>query len=222
MASGDRDIREATRNVADATAEVGGELIHVSSDMVLDGVAAPFGESAPPGPVHEYGRWKTEAEEYVRATHPRAAIIRASLLTSFDPPDPRTQWVLEGLGGEREVRLFNDEIRTPILIDDIARQIWEIARLEPARRASVWNLAAPESISRYALGLMIAAAWDLDARVLVPARSEEAPGRRPRDLRLLVDRADRELPTRPRPLSVEIQDARRRIRERARGSRSGV
>jgi dTDP-4-dehydrorhamnose reductase len=115
--------------------------------------------------------------------------------------------MISGLRGEREVRLFVDEIRTPILANDIARQIWEMVRLGADRRSGVWNLAGPESVSRYTLGLMAAAAVRIDPTRLIPAYSAEAPGPRPRDLRLLVERANRELPTRARALSEAVAEA---------------
>lgn len=200
-AEGARDIVRATAVIADAAAERGIRLVHVSSDMVLDGSGAPFREDATPAPVHEYGRWKAEAERYVRARLPTAAVVRASLITGFDPPDPRTAWVLSGLRGEAEVSLFADELRTPILVEDLARQIWEIVRLGEEEGAGVWHLAAPESLSRYALGTLIAAAYGLDPARLRPAWQRESAGPRPRDLRLATGRADRMLPTRARPLS---------------------
>src|SRR5690606_27058306 len=56
--AGERDIWLATRNVADACAEHGAALVHLSTDLVLDGEHAPYDEAAEPRPVHEYGRWK--------------------------------------------------------------------------------------------------------------------------------------------------------------------
>jgi dTDP-4-dehydrorhamnose reductase len=208
VAHAERDIWLATRAVADAAVGVGARLIHLSSDMVLGGESAPFSESAEPAPVHDYGRWKARAEAYVRGAAPQAAVVRASLLMAFAPPDPRTAWVLAGLRGEAPVALFVDEIRTPILVEDLARQVWEIARLPAADAAGVWHLAGPEAVSRYALGALIAQAHGLDGSRIRAARIAESPRPRPRDLRLLTARADRHLPTRARPLSVAAAAAR--------------
>src|SRR5690606_14893628 len=124
---GERDIWLATRNIVDACREGGAQLVHLSTDLVLDGEHAPYDERAEPAPVHEYGRWKARAEHYVREQMPEAAVVRASLMTSFDPPDPRTAWVAAGLRGEVPLTLFVDEIRTPILVDDLALQLVELA-----------------------------------------------------------------------------------------------
>ncbi|MEX2582038.1 MAG: putative molybdenum carrier protein [Gemmatimonadota bacterium] len=199
-----RDIVDATRNVANAALAYGVRLVHMSTDMVLDGEHAPFAESAEPDPVHEYGRYKAEAERYVRGAIPGAAVIRASLITAFHPPDPRSKWILAGLRDGSGPALFVDELRTPILAEDLARQIWEIARLEEAAAAGVWHLAGPEALSRYALGALVAAAHGMNPAGLRPLRSDTTADPRPRDLRLLTNRADRELPTRARALSEAV------------------
>src|SRR5690606_16515779 len=177
----------------DACLAEGASLIHLSSDLVLDGESGPFDESAEPQPVHDYGRWKAQAEWYVREQLPEAAVIRCSLITSFEPPDPRSAWVARGLRGDSPVTLFVDEIRTPILVQDLAAQIVEIAGLKPARRSGVWHLAGPEALSRFTLGTLIAAALRLPTDHLRASYSADHDAPRPRDVRLLTPRADRTL-----------------------------
>jgi dTDP-4-dehydrorhamnose reductase len=201
MDAGERDVWQATCSVVDAALEAGAELVYLSTDALLDGEHGPYAEDAPPRPVHEYGRWKARAEEYVAERAPAAAIVRTSLVTSLEPVDPRTAWVVAGLRGEHPITLFTDEIRCPVAVDDLARQIWEVTELPPERRAGRWHLAGPEALSRYALGLLIAARFGLSPERLVAAESGAAPGTRPRDLRLLTGRADRDLRTRARPVS---------------------
>lgn len=199
-----RDIVEATRNVADAAAAVGARVVHLSSDMVLGGDLAPYADDAAAAPVNEYGRAKAEAEGIVQRAVPMAALIRTSLITSFHPPDPRTEWILRGLRDGSGADLFVDEVRCPIPVEDLARQIWEIARLDEGGAAGVWNLAGRESLSRYAIGTLVAAVFRLEARSLRPVSSTSHPDPRPRDLRLLTLRADRDLVTRARGISESI------------------
>lgn len=201
MDAGERDILAATRSVVDACAASGCELIHMSTDLLLDGESAPYHESAAPAPVHEYGIWKARAEHYVRETLPRADVIRSSLITSFGSLDPRSAWVADSIRGGTPIHLFVDEIRSPILTEDLAAQLWEIASLSPDRRGGVWHLAGPEALSRYAIGLLVAASERLPAEAITPSSSRTLATPRPRDLRLLTPRADRELTVRPIPLS---------------------
>jgi dTDP-4-dehydrorhamnose reductase len=206
-AAPERDILRATRAVADACAEVGCRLVYMSTDALLDGEEAPYTEAAEPAPVHEYGEWKARAEEYVRRAMPAAAIVRTSLITEFDPPDPRCAWVADSLRRGEPITLFTDEIRCPIAVDDLAHQIWELAALPVEAQGGVWNLAGPEALSRYTLGVLIAADQGLDPAGLTPALSASSPSPRPRDLRLLTGRADRALRTRPRPISSLVVPA---------------
>lgn len=201
---GERDVWQATRNVVDACAEGGAELIHMSTDALLGGEDAPYDESAEAAPVHEYGRWKARAEAYVRERLPAAAVVRTSLITQLDPPDPRCAWVADSLRAGRPVTLFVDEMRCPILVEDLAAQLWEIAALAPHERAGVWNLGGPEAVSRYTLGVLIAAHAGLDPAGITAAPSSDSPSPRPRDLRLTTARADRQLSTRARPVGAAL------------------
>lgn len=201
-ADGERDIVQASTNVGAACAEAGAALLHLSTDALFDGEHAPYAEDATPAPVHAYGRHKAEAEARLRALLPDAAIVRTSLLTCFEPPDPRSAVIVDGLRRGDAVRLFVDELRMPIHPADLAAQLWELAALPRARRAGAWHLAGPEALSRYALGLLIAARFELAAVGLTPALSRSFAEPRPRDVRLLTGRAERELRSRARGVSV--------------------
>jgi len=198
----ERDVWLATESLVRACVRAGSELIHLSSDVVFDGEHAPYAEDAEPAPVHDYGRSKAMAERLVRERLPGAAIVRTSLIVRTHPaPDPISAWVLTSLRDGEPVRLFVDELRCPIAVEDLAAQIWELAALPAAARAGFWHLAGPEAVSRYTLGVLVARRHGADAAAIIPARSRGAGLQRPRDLRLRTTRADRELSTKPRPIS---------------------
>ncbi|MDQ4075226.1 MAG: sugar nucleotide-binding protein [Chloroflexota bacterium] len=209
MHEGERDIWSATRNVVMACQRTGAELIYMSTDALLDGEHAPYAEREDPAPVHEYGRWKAKAERHIRDQMPSAAVVRTSLITELEPLDPRSGWVASSLREGKPISLFVDELRCPIVPDDLARQLWELSELPPNERSGVWHLAGPEAISRYALGLLIAAHEGLDPSGITPAYSRDWPTPRPRDLRLLTTRADQILTTRARPISALAAGQRR-------------
>lgn len=201
QAAAARDVGAATESIARACARAACELIHLSSDVVFGGEHAPYAEDDDLAPVHEYGRWKAAAERAVRERLPAAAIVRTSLIVRADPPDAASEWVLSGLRGGGPVRLYVDELRCAIAVEDLADQIWEIAQMPAQARAGVWHLAGPEALSRHAIGILVARAHGADASLIVPGRNRESALPRPRDLRLLTRRADRELKMRPRTIS---------------------
>ncbi|MGB0385814.1 MAG: SDR family oxidoreductase [Ardenticatenaceae bacterium] len=202
MHAGERDIWQPTRHVVAGCQATGAELIHMSSDVIFDGERAPYGEDAEPDPVHEYGRWKTRAELYVREQLPEAAIIRTSLITELSPLDPRSAWVANSLRDSKPISLYVDELRCPIIAEDLAQQIWDLVALPAPERGGIWHLVGPEIHSRYALGLLVAAHEGLDASGITPALNSSSGKPRPRDLRLLTTRADQSLPTVARPISM--------------------
>ncbi|HLL81889.1 MAG TPA: sugar nucleotide-binding protein [Longimicrobium sp.] len=200
----ERDIVAASRAVAEGCARSGAALVHVSTDLVLDGEHAPYDESAEAAPIDEHGRWKAAAERAVLAAAPYAAVARTSLIIRADPPNLSTARIVESLRAGEASRLYVDELRCPIFVEDLARQLWEIAALPAERRVGVWNLAGPEAVSRFTLGILIARRFGLDASLLLPALNATHPAPRPRDLRLLTPRADRELTTRPRTITAAL------------------
>ena len=176
---------------------MGASLIHLSTDLVFDGRASPYDESAEPRPMMQYGHSKLTAEHHASSV-PGAAIVRTSLIVRVVPPGRSTAWLVEALERGERPTLYVDELRCPILDEDLAAQLWELAALPADNRAGVWHLAGPEAISRYALGLLLVAQQGADPTPLCPGRS---PGDRPRDVRLLTRRADGQISTRARPIS---------------------
>lgn len=195
VADGERAIVAVSANVADAAATAGAGLVHLSSDVVFDGEHAPYAEHDPPLPVSSYGRHKAEAEARVVVACPDAALVRTSLVTWADPLDPRSAWVADALRAGDAITLFTDELRCPVRLDDLAAQIWEVVALDPDERAGPWHLVGSEVLSRYDLGVLIAAHLGLDPSGLTAARSHDQPEPRPRDLRLTSARADAALAT---------------------------
>jgi dTDP-4-dehydrorhamnose reductase len=204
MHEGERDIWAATQNVVHACQSTGAALIYLSSDAIFDGLRGPYTEEDEPTPIYEYGQWKARAELWVRETMPGAAVVRTSLITEFDPLDVRSAWVAAALRAREPITLFVDELRCPIAPEDLARQLWEVAALPDSERSGVWHLAGPEAVSRYTLGLLIAAHEGLDPSGITPGVSARLPTPRPRDVRLLTARADRALQTRAQPISVLV------------------
>jgi dTDP-4-dehydrorhamnose reductase len=198
------DIVTTTQNIVAACLAQGAQLIHMSSDALFDGRHAPYHESDAPSPITDYGRWKAEAEAIVQTHLPNAAIVRTSLITDFAPLDPRSAWIANALRHKEPITLFVDELRCPIRPADLAAQLWEIAHLPTAAQSGVWHLVGVEVLSRYALGLLIAAHEGLDPAGITAAYTD--PAVRPRDLRLSTRRADQTLVTRPRPISTMLVD----------------
>lgn len=198
--AGDRaDIVDATSVVATASAAVGAALVHLSTDTVFDGTAAPYVEDDPVAPVNDYGRWKAEAERLVRDAVPDVCITRSSLVVSLDPPDGATRWLLDAVRAGERPTLFADEVRSPVRAVDLAGAIWALVEMERADRAGVWHLPGPDALSRVELGRRLLLAADLDPEAVIEGFARDHPTPRPPDLTL---RSRRGWPG-PSPQSVD-------------------
>jgi dTDP-4-dehydrorhamnose reductase len=192
-----------TRHVAQAAATVGARLVHVSSDLVLDGEHAPYDESAEPAPVHPYGRAKAEAEMIVRREMPTAAIVRTSLICRLDPLDPASAWLVDSLRQPRPITLFTDELRNPVWLEDLAAALLELSQSGYAGRI---NVAGPQALSRYELGTRLSACFGLDPSGIIAGLSRDSGQVRPRDCRLDTSLAQRLLSTRLRGFDQGLRD----------------
>lgn len=183
------DVVDATRQVAQACAGLGVELVHLSSDVVFDGESAPYSEDDEVGPVNDYGRWKVEAERLVQDVVPAACITRTSLVVSSDPEDSGTRWLLGAVRAGERPTLFHDEVRSPIRAEDLARTLWGLVALGLEERAGIWHLPGPEALSRAELGRRVLLAAGLDPGEVEVGSVRDFPAPRARDVTMVTRRS---------------------------------
>src|SRR4051794_8148920 len=127
-------------NVAEAAARIGARLIHLSTDLVFDGAGgAPYREADDPRPVLDYGAAKAEAERLVAQLAPEAVIVRTSLLYG------RPGGAQERLAARDDVSFYEDEIRSPTRVDELATALLELAELDVS---GPLHVAGPGAVSR--------------------------------------------------------------------------
>ena len=177
-------IVEGTRHVAAAAAAVGAQLIHLSTDSIFDGTAAPYDETARPTPLHDYGRAKAAAEALV-AAHPHAVTVRTSLIYGLEEMDNGTAWMATALRAGRPVTLFTNQWRNPVWVDSLARACLELVESD---YRGVLNVAGRQPMSRADFGLRLLDWWGVTERATLALGSDDS-GRWPLDCRLDVGRA---------------------------------
>ncbi len=194
------------RRLAAAAAEVGAHFVHVSTDVVHDGLAAPYGDDASPSASSLYGRTKAAGERAVLEELPAAAVVRTSLIYGLHEMDHGTQSFAERLRQGEKLRLFSDVLRQPVWVETLARALLELGR---KRLSGYWNVAGSQVLSREQFGRRMLDWWQVEARERVESglARELAPGV-PRDLTLRLERARRRLET-PLPGVDEVLRAER-------------
>jgi dTDP-4-dehydrorhamnose reductase len=189
-----RVIADGAAHVAVAAAALGVRLIHVSSDAVFSGREVDYDEAALPDPVTRYGAAKAAAETAVRAIAPTAAMVRTSLILG-DGRGAHEVLTHELISGQADGVLFTDQIRKPVHVDDLADALLELATNE---YRGVINVAGPDVISRYDLGVLVAQRDGLDPALLPAGRIADLGLTLAADVRLRIDAAASLLRTRLR------------------------
>ena len=109
--------------LAEAAAEAGALLIHISTDYVFDGQSSvPYSETDIPAPVNAYGQSKLAGEKAIEASGCRYMILRTSWLYSNYGRNFYTT-MLELTAAKPVIKVVSDQIGTPTLASDLADAI---------------------------------------------------------------------------------------------------
>jgi len=168
-------VVDGSENVARAAVAVGARLIHLSTDVVFDGRKGfAYVEGDEPSPCTEYGRAKADAETRVTDAAPDALIVRTSLIVGGPGHEPSKH---ELVARDGAATFYDDEIRSPIQVGDLAAALIELASL-PA--FGLLHVAGADDVSRAELAELMAGR---------PVRRAAAPPGRPLDCSLDSSRA---------------------------------
>ena len=190
-------IVEGTKNLLRARRErcSTSRFIFISTDAVFDGENGPYKESDIPAPIWPYGVAKRKAEIGVLAAG--GTVVRTSLIYGLDPMDPRTAFLKRGLEtGNFSYPYFLDEIRCPVLVDDLCDALAEIG--EDALENEIIHVAGPDALNRYDFAVRLARFFGYDWQKIPEGLLSESRLLRPRDLSLDTGLARRILKTRLR------------------------
>jgi len=200
---------EATADLARTCRARGLRLVAFSTDLVLGGDRALADEEVPPAPSLVYGRTKLAGEEAVLAEAPDAAVLRVALVAGrgHGPKATSTESVAWALRAGRPVRLYTDQVRTPVDSFSVADAV---ARALERPAAGRFHIGGPERLTRLELGLRVASVLGLPEEGIAAVTRDEMPqdGRRPGDTSLDSGRARRALGWEPRALADAIRDGR--------------
>jgi len=165
-------------------------LVHLSSEQVFGGDAAPYAVGAAVKPLNLYGRQKVESEKRVHAAAAQFAVtVRPPLLVGNSLGGARSlhERLFADWAAGRTVKLFRDEIRQPCTAGNLAEVLVELCERQELR--GVYHWAGAEALSRAELGRLIRAHFKLSeasAPIVEIARADEpqAASKRPADLSL--------------------------------------
>ena len=167
---------QGPRNLAQASAERGIGLVHVSTDYVFDGtLGRPYTEEDRPNPQSVYGASKLAGEQAVAAFNPRHLIVRTAWLYSETGANfPRTMMRLAAQG---PVRVVCDQFGSPTYALHLAAGILELVERDAQ---GLYHLAGSGGTSWHGLTVALFQRLGITVPVTaIPASEFSRPAKRP-------------------------------------------
>lgn len=195
---------DASVNIAGLCADHEIPCVFTSTDLVFNGLNAPYREGDTVCPVNVYGEQKVLAEQGMVKRHPMTAICRLSLMFGIPGPGSKSfiQPMMETMRDGRELTLFVDEFRTPVSVTTAVAGIF----LSLEKVHGLVHIGGKERVSRYEFGKLLMNTLNIANARLIPTRQKDlimaAP--RPPDVSLDSTKAF-SLGFKPLPLSDELR-----------------
>ncbi|MEO6963935.1 MAG: SDR family oxidoreductase [Puia sp.] len=171
----------ATENLLDAAGSCAGHFIFLSTDFVFDGDKGNYREEDPVNPVNWYGQTKVEAEHLVKQYPYPWSVARTCLLYGISKNSSRTNiivWIKSALEKGEQIRVVNDQVRTPTDVKDFARGIEKILN---QGAVGFFHLSGNEVMTPYQMALATADFFSLDKSKIEEVNSDNFSqiGKRP-------------------------------------------
>lgn len=158
---------------------IGARLVHMSTDMVFDGTAAPYVNTDIPMPCTLYGTTKLLAEKKIlKIAAPTTVVLRLSHVSGNSLTGRRSlhEKLLRAWAGGKKTPCRTDEIKCPLSASVLADLIVEI--LQRPKLSGIYHYCGADALSRYDMAARIAVHFGLSPEEFI----EPVKGDRPCDL----------------------------------------
>ena len=151
--------------------KIGAQLIHLSTDFIFDGKKSMYTEDDKPNPLSFYGNSKYLAEQYIIQNSHNYSIVRTVLVYGIVADMSRTNivlWAKGALEKQQEIKVVNDQFRTPTLAEDLAMGCYLIAQ---QKANGIFHIAGKDYMSIYELVQRVAKHYGLSTDCMTASDS---------------------------------------------------
>jgi dTDP-4-dehydrorhamnose reductase len=185
---------EGTLNLLVNAEESKSHFVFISTDFVFSGESGMYREEDETGPVNFYGKTKLEAEEAVQEYAYNWTIIRTVLV--YGKPQAGRGNILtvvkDKLEKGEEYNVFDDQVRTPTYVEDLAKAITEVI----SRKATgIFHISGEDVLTPYEMACMTAEYLGYDKTKIKKVTASEfpQPARRPLKTGFNIEKARKKL-----------------------------
>lgn len=206
---------DAVANLAALCKQHDAHLVHISTDFVFDGSSGPYKEDDKPAPLSYYGGSKLRAEEAVITSGAKHAILRTQLLYGITPAMSRSNivlWVKDSLEKGKNIKVVNDQVRCPTLVEDLA-----VASIAAAMKEAegIYHISGAEMMPVLEIAQRVADFWKLDASLIgeTDSPSLNQPAKRPPVTGFIITKAQLDLDYKPHSFAQGLAIVDRQMKE---------
>ena len=166
----------STKHIAKLCSQYNSRLIYISTDLVYAGYRGSFlKENGKLIPASLYAETKLVGENKVKEFTDNYLILRTALLYGIGLNHSRCHFhfMYSEMKSNRPVKLFADQYRTPISVNDAARNIVNLADID--LKNEIINVGGSERVSRYEMGEMLCEIAGLDKNLLQKIVMDDIP-----------------------------------------------
>jgi dTDP-4-dehydrorhamnose reductase len=206
----------AVQNLIHSCLKINAHLIHVSTDFIFDGSRGPLDEKEEPNPVNFYGESKLAAEKLIVKSQLDWAILRTVLVYGITEDLSRSNivlWVKENLEKQKNIKVVNDQWRTPTLAEDLAQGCY-LAAIKKAK--GIYNISGKDFMTPYDIAMRTAEFFKLDKSFITATDSTQfkQPAKRPARTGFIIDKARTDLGYEPHSFEEGLSVLARQIEKR--------
>ena len=145
---------QGTSNLMQACPPATRHLIYISTDYVFSGLRGHYTEADAPSPVNVYGRTKLDGERLIMGSPIPWTIVRTSFFGWSPGGGGRTvrrcfmEQSLASLESWNTVTAWTNRFSTPLLVNNLAQVLMEIARLG---LTGLWHAGSEQRVSNWQL-----------------------------------------------------------------------
>jgi dTDP-4-dehydrorhamnose reductase len=195
--------------LAEISNHIGARFLHLSSDMVFDGVSPPYRSTDVPNPLTTYGKQKLEAEKAaLQACSENLVVLRITIVNGNSPSGRRSvhEQLLQSLSKGERPTLFEDEYRQPCSCNNVADVLVDLG--ERPNLTGLFHWGGAERISRYEMGCRILQRFALPVDLIESGSRKDfsGEGTRPPDLAFVLSPLDGKLKTKPATVTEQLEE----------------
>jgi dTDP-4-dehydrorhamnose reductase len=183
-----------TINLLNAAEKWKSFFIFLSTDFVFSGEEGMYKEDDERAPVNYYGQTKLLAEDEVQQYKWDWAIVRTILV--YGKPFLSRQNILTNVANAlqkgEQLKIFDDQVRTPTYVEDLANAIITIIN---KKARGIFHISGEDVMTPYRIAIAVAHHFSFDASLIqkVSEKDFDQPARRPLKTGFVIAKAKSEL-----------------------------